>query len=416
MKLVATGKELLVANRFGTSDSLDAYLIAFLLPSFLINVLGGPLAVSLVPAYVRARRSTGQDAAQRLLGNSLVLAIGAFCAIALTLGLASPWLIPVLGSSFSTEKQELTRRLFFLLLPALVLPAVNTTLGALLNANEKFAVPALAPIVTPLLTSALLGVGRDRFGVTILVVGTLAGPVVETLVLGAAVRRLGVQPIPLWRGLDHETKTVFTAYGSFLLAAALSSSSTVVDQAFAASLGGGGVSILGYANKVPSVLLSVSAGLWTSALTFFSRAVSTGDLEGVRRTIRRYTVITVAATIPVTIAFMFLSTPLVRLLFQRGAFSSEDTASVALVQACYVAQLPLYVLGMLHQRLAVALSAQRAILVGSVLNLVVNVVLDLVLMRFWGLAGIALSSVAVCLASFLFLRAATERALMARAS
>jgi putative peptidoglycan lipid II flippase len=171
------------------------------------------------------------------------------------------------------------------------------------------------------------------------------------------------------------------------------SSSTVVDQSMAASLGSGNVSILNYANKIVALVLSmVAVSLSTVLFPRFSRMITAGQWSELNRTIRGYTRLTLLASVPAVALLVVFSEPLVRLLFERGAFTPETTAAVARVQICLLFQLPFYVLVMLGSRLLSALDANRTVLRISAMNLAMNVGGNYLFMRWYGVAGIAIST------------------------
>jgi putative peptidoglycan lipid II flippase len=93
------------------------------------------------------------------------------------------------------------------------------------------------------------------------------------------------------------------------------------------------------------------------------------------------------------------SHPLIRILFQRGAFTAVDTKIVSRVQAFLSLQIPFYILGQLGVRLISALKRNSVLMVIAGVNLVVNVIFNLISMRYWGVAGIALSTSLVYLVS-----------------
>ena len=72
VNLAATVKELAVARQFGTGDAMDALLIAFLLPSYAVNVLAGSCSTALVPTFVQVRENEGQEKAQQLLSGVII--------------------------------------------------------------------------------------------------------------------------------------------------------------------------------------------------------------------------------------------------------------------------------------------------------------------------------------------------------
>src|SRR5206468_5149600 len=86
VKLAAVAKEMAIAYQFGTGNELDAFLIAFLLPQFAINLIGGSLNAALIPTYIQVREQEGQGAAQRLLSSVMVLSIGFLVALSVALG------------------------------------------------------------------------------------------------------------------------------------------------------------------------------------------------------------------------------------------------------------------------------------------------------------------------------------------
>src|SRR5579883_1177129 len=155
-KAGATIKELLVARWFGRGDAIDAFLIAYLLPSFVVNLTMAALIGALVPAFISAREREGKEAAQRLLSNMMFLTVIALLGITLLLGLFAPYYLHLLGSSFSPEKLGLTRELLYALLPFILCNGITACISSILNAQEKFALPALTLITTPIVTILFL--------------------------------------------------------------------------------------------------------------------------------------------------------------------------------------------------------------------------------------------------------------------
>ena len=99
---------------------------------------------------------------------------------------------------------------------------------------------------------------------------------------------------------------------------------------------------------------------------------------------------------------MFFAEPLVRLIYERGAFTAQDTHLVAQVQRGLALQLPFYLASILVVRLISSLRANHILMFGAIISVTVNFTLNYALMRPFGVAGIALSTSAVYLVSFLF--------------
>lgn len=402
--LGTAAKELVVAYQFGTTDVLDAFLIAFLLPSFLISVVAGSLPSAFIPIYLEAQHRDGKAAGERLyasiMGWSLVILVG----ISSIMALLAPILLPVLGSGFGEEKLNLTRSLYFMILPILIFKGLTTIWTTKLNATNQFAFGSAVPILTPLLTVAALLYGVEQWGIYALAAGTVCGALLETIIIAWYVNSLGVTLIPQWSGWTPDLGQVMKQYGPGVAGALLMASTMLVDQAMAAMLGPGSVSALSYGGKVVSFALAIGAtALGTAALPHFSRMASAADWEGVRHTLRTYVTLILKVTIPLTLVTVLLSERIVDLIFQRGAFTAMDTHVVGQVQAFLLLQVPLYLVGIIVVRLISALKANHILMWGCVLNFIVNVVLNYVFMQWLNVAGIALATFVVYVVSVTFL-------------
>src|SRR5215831_3933010 len=216
VKSGATIKELIVARWFGRSDALDAFLIAFLLPSFLLGLVMGALENALVPTFIRTRQNEGPEAVQKLFSSVMLLSLLLLVLTALLLSLLAPYYLPYLGSGFSPAKLRLTRELLYVLVPFVVFSGIATCTTAVLNAGERFALPALTPILTPLLTIVLIELAADRWGAFSLACGALAGSILESAVLVSSLGKQGLHFSLKWSGMTPVLRSVLGQYAAML--------------------------------------------------------------------------------------------------------------------------------------------------------------------------------------------------------
>ena len=403
-KLFAGAKELVVAYQFGTGDALDAFLIAFLLPGFAIVLVSGSLNAALIPTYIQVREHEGREAAERLASSIMVSSAGLLIAVSVILALIAPYLLPIMASGFSPEKLALTASLYYVLLPCLVLSGLATTWSAILNAQDRFALAAAGPMITSVITVLMLVLLASYWGIYTLAIGTVAGSLLEAGLIGWWLGRQGSSVLPRWHGVTPAVAQVWGQYTPMLAGAFLMGSTSLVGQAMAAMLGPGSVSVLGYGSKITTLVLGIgSVAVSTAVLPHFSRMVARGEWNGVRHTLITYARLIVIITLPLMVMLIYFSEPLVRVLFQRGAFTEADTQVVAWVQGLYLLQIPVFVLGMLIVRLISALRANRILMWGAGINLVFNIVCNYLLMNSLGVAGIALSTSLMYLVSTSFL-------------
>lgn len=400
VKLAGMLKDVLVARQFGTSRELDAYLIAFIIPSFAVSVLAGAFQSSLIPIYIEVREKEGLIAAKSLLASvtaRAILLLGGSTAALAILGLV---LLPVLGSGFDAPTLALSRSLFVILLPTVLLNGLSLIWGAVLNSDGKFALAALAPAAMPLATLGLL-LTVPQASSYALAFGMLIGFALQAIVIGWHLQKRGFSLTPRWRTPHPATGQVMGQYFPVMAGLILASGSELIDQAMATPLGAGSVSVLNYGSKLTGLLLGTgSLAIGTAVLPHFSRMVALRDWSGLRHTLNTYSRLIVAASTAATIFVILFSEPLVRLLFERGAFTAETTQVVSQTQSFYVLQVPFYFLGILGVRLISALKANRLLLYITVVTFTVNILLNLLLSHWFGVAGIALSTSGVYLVSY----------------
>jgi putative peptidoglycan lipid II flippase len=387
-------RELIVAGWFGTGDEVDAFLTAFLIPWATMLIMAGAFSGAVIPSLIRIREQEGKQAAQRFSSQLMGLSAAILLAATLGLAMAGPWLIKLFGSGFGPGKFALTRSLFHVLLPILFLGGMSRMLAALLNAEERFAMAALFPVAGPL--GGILGivVGGKTWGISALAVGTTCGYFLEFLAVGIASREYGLRLLPCWFGMDRTTRHVVGEYGYLVLAILLQYGVALTDQALAASLSSGSVAVLSYGSKIVGSLVGLGmAALEVAALPYFAILAGKGDLRSTQHTIKTYAVLVLVATIPLTVILSVFSEPVIRILFQRGAFTAEDTALVAGVQAYWALQLPFYSLMMLGFR-ALSAAGRNSILARiSLFNAVLNAILGYALSGAMFIKGIALATV-----------------------
>lgn len=404
VKIASLLKELVVASVFGTSDALDAFLIAFLLPSFIVGVVAGSLNTAMIPTYIQVREKEGPEAAQKLLSTIVILALGILIATVALLAGAGPYLLTFMGSGFEGEKLALAQSLFYVLLPMIIFNGLITIYAAILNAEERFAMAAFIPAVVPIVSAiAILGLA-SVWGVYTLAFGFLAGFVLQLSFLAFCLNKRNISAMPKWTGITPPVRQVIGQYLPMAAGSFLMSSTVLVDQSMAAMLEPGSVAALGYSNKIPATLLGIGAlALGTAILPYYSKMVASGDWKGIDHTLKTYRWKILQVSVPLTVGFYFISEPVVRTLFERGAFTSADTILVSKVQAIYILQIPFYLLTTLIVRLVSSLRYNQLLMYGAMISLPLNIIMNYVLMEYFGLTGIAMSTVLVYAVSLLFL-------------
>ncbi|WP_199248588.1 murein biosynthesis integral membrane protein MurJ [[Phormidium] sp. ETS-05] len=402
VQLAGAGKELVVAWRFGTGDDLDAFLIAVMVPSLLVNIVGVLFQVALIPTYIKVREREGAQAAQRLLSSVTVLSLAVLGIMTIAMLASAPWYLPLIGKGFEPEKLDIAFHLLWITAPVVIIRGIGVIWGGVVNAGERFALVALAPILTPVMTVILIM--AKYLGIYSLAVGWVCGMLCQFLVVGATLKIQGSALCPRWYGLDTHQRQVMREFTSAMAGAVLMSSNTIIDQGMAAMLSPGSVASLNYGNKVIAFPIGLlTTALSTAIIPYFSKMVSSEDWSAILHTFWRYMGIIFMVSLPFTIILCTFTEPIIQFVFQRGAFTSEDTQVVAKIQFCYAVQIPSYIGVILVVRLISAFYSNQILLWAALISAGSNIILNYILIKFMGVSGIALSTSIVSWISFGFL-------------
>ncbi len=392
VKIISVVKEFVVAWSFGTSNKVDAFVIALLLPNFITTVVAGSFKPAFIPTYIQIREQQGKQNAQKLLSGSIFYVIGFLILITLLMVGFAPLYLPQIASGFDSSKLNLTFLLILAVSPLIILYGILSICQAILNSGERFALAAILPIVTPALSIILL-LSFPSWGVFALIAGLVGGTVVQVIFLGISLKRTGISLMPKRYQLDSNLKEVFGLYRASATAAFVMGSTKLVDQSMAAMLAPGSVAALNYGYKLTALPLTLATvGLGTAVMPYFSKMIAKENWQGVRHTLKYYLKLIFITTIPLTMILFIFTVPLVRIILQRGAFTADDTALVSQIQALYSLQIPFYVANILVVRLITSMKMNYIFNWTCLLNLISNILFNIIFVKWIGIAGIALST------------------------
>lgn len=403
VKVVAMVKELVVAQQFGVGDALDSFLIAFMIPSFIIQLISGSLNNAMIPTYIEVREGEGRRESIELLHSVQFITFIVLLVITILLIILAPILIQIVYPHFTERQLLLTEHLLELLSTLIFITGIQVLWSAVLNAGERFVATSFVPLITPFLVVMGLvfihGIGVFSYAISWVVAASA-----ETAVLGLFVWKAGIPLVPKWYGLSPWVKQVLSQYTPMAAGTLLLSSSTVIDQAMASSLGTGSISELSYGSKLVSVGLGIgSMAIGTAVLPHVSKLVAKRDWVSLKKTYWFCFILVVAAAIPATAIFILFSRPLIHLLFEHGTFVSADVVPVSHVQILLSLQVPFYMLNIVAVRLIEALKGSHVFVLGNLISASVNIGMNFVLMHSMGVSGIALSTSIVYCVSFIHL-------------
>lgn len=390
-KLVAAGKEVLVAYRYGTSGVVDGYLFVFNLINWPVSLYLSVMSAVLIPLAARIQRTAPETVGRfrsELLGVTLIIAFG--------LSLFSMIILPLLLKGSWTGLDMEARTTALRAAPWMAITLWFGILSALFSAwvmsREVHAnsflqgLPALGIAI-----ALLLWPGAD---VTPLVWGTVAGFALQMFLLAIIESRSVGTYKPEFRVSSEHWKSFARDVTTMVVAQAIITATGLLDQFFAAHLGEGAIATLSYANRILALVLGLSATvIGRAVLPVFARARIESGPSFLNQMAWRWSIIMFIAGLPVVVVGWWLAPWGVALLFERGAFSANDTEAVAGVFRILLVQVPLYLPNMVLVNWANSTGAYRHLLYTSVLGASMKLVGNTLLVQKYGLNGIAAATV-----------------------
>ncbi|MDI6893886.1 MAG: murein biosynthesis integral membrane protein MurJ [Bacillota bacterium] len=387
-KILGFVRESCLAAVFGASAATDAYLVASTVPNLIVGVVVGAIATTFIPIYTRERQRDRAASARLISDMFLLLAgVGMLAGVAVVIG-ARP-LCRFLAPDFPAATFDLAARTALYLSPLPVLLGLNALATSLLQSHYRFTGPALAGICQNVaLIAAIVTLGR-WWGITGVAAGLVLGTAAQWVALAPGMRGIALRPPGLpWRN-PGVMRTLSLAL-PLLAGGVVGQVAPVMQRVLASGLPEGSLSALNYATLLSGLPTGLTvAALGTVLYPAFSRHTAQGDLEGVRSLLARGINLSVLVMSPVTMGCLILSTPLVRLAFERGAFDAADTAATSAAFWMLAWSMLAVVCSDLWRRAFYALQDTGYPTVVGVLGMLVSVGLSLVLVRPLAQAGLA---------------------------
>jgi len=392
-------RDIVLAAVLGAGPMMDAFSVALRLPNHFRTIFGeGAFNQAYIPAYSRIRQQAGQATAtlfaNRVFSLNLIVQI-ALLALALPF---MPEIVRMLAPGFANDPQrfELAVALTRITFPYLLFITLVTLLSANLNAVDKFAAAAAAPILLNLSLIAALTVAflfpsaayAAAWGVAI-------SGLLQWLLVAFAASRAGVAAAVTRPRLDINVKAFLKAFGPAVIGSAGVQIALFADTIIASLLPAGAYSALYYAGGLYQLPIGVIAiGVGTVLLPTMSRLIAAGDLSGSDKAQNRAVALTIVAAAPFAAAFLAIPELIVSALFERGRFDAAASQAAGAVLFAYAIGLPAIVLIRTQVSTFQARGDTTTPMIVSLCAIAANVGLKLLLWRDWGAPGLALATAA----------------------
>jgi len=355
-RVLALGRDTLQTLFIGATFASDAFFVAFRLPNMFRALFAeGAFNAAFIPMFNRKVAEGELPAGLRFAEQALAVLLPVLILFTLVM-LAAAWPITWgLSGGFdhpTTDQFAFAVSLSRFTIPYLMLISLASLLGGILNSLDKYWVNAAAPtLLNVSMITALWffhGHGPDGAYVTARAqaISVTVGGALQLSWLIIACRAAGISLRIRRPRLDDDVRRLL----KLILPAAVGAGASQVNLAISTALAGGllaagSISYINYADRLNQLPLGlIGIGLGTILLPTVSRLLSTGQEEAAMDTQNRGIELALFLTLPATAAFIFAAEPVIRGLFQHGAFTARDTILCGWALSAFSIGLPSYVL------------------------------------------------------------------------
>jgi peptidoglycan biosynthesis protein MviN/MurJ (putative lipid II flippase) len=396
-KLAGAAKEMTIAYRYGISDQVDAYLFIYNLIGWPVSVWFSILTVVVVPLAARIRQDAPAELPlfrAELFAFSLVLG----CDLALIFWFGLPVLLGSSWVGLSISTASIASDIVPNMVVLAPLGILISLFSAWMMSSGRHANTLLESVPALAILAALLVLPSG--GVEPLVLGTLAGFICHLACLGVPLARKGEIEMPRFTSHSPQWSRFWQGFGIMVVGQTMSTFTGIVDQFFAAHMDTGAIATISYANRILALILGLGAtAISRATLPVFSRIKSQQGEQ--LHSIAMFWVRLMIVFGVVTLAISWWLAPwLVKLLFERGAFTARNTEAVTEVFRYGLAQVPFFFPALALVALLASHGKHKLIAISGGTNLLVKTGANYALVPIMGINGIILATGIMYMVSF----------------
>jgi putative peptidoglycan lipid II flippase len=400
-RVLGFARDVLIAAVLGTSYVADAFFVAFRIPNMFRRLFAeGAFDAAFIPLFARRLHADGPEAARAFAGQALSGLVLLHVAVTVLAEIAMPWLMLVLAPGFAgdPEKFALAVLLARIALPYLAFMSVVALYTGVLNAFGRFAIAAFTPtllnlvLITVLLVFIASGSEVQSAAGVGLAWGIAASGLLQMIVVAMAAARLGMSVFWQRPRLTPDMRRLAALAAPGVVAGGMVQL-TVVISTVIATLQDRVVSWLYYAERLFQLPLGViGVAIGVVLLPTLSHKLRSGDHAAVLASENRALEFALLLTMPAAVALFLAAEPIMRVLFERGAFTAVDTRASAAMLAALALGLPAYVLIKVLNPSFFAREDTKTPMIYAGISMLANAILSLTLFVVIGATGIAIAA------------------------
>ncbi len=391
-KIVGFAREQVLSFAYGASTYTDIYVMAMNIPNVIFAAIGAAISTTFIPIYCEISGNKGEKDAIKFTNNILTI-VFILCIIIAFLGLVfTKPLLRVFAFGFRGETLSIAIHFTRILIFSIVFIGIANVLTAYLQVKNNFTVPGLISLPQNIIVIISIFISM-KYGPYAMVWGTLIGMSMQVLFQLPFAYKKGYKTKPYINLKDENLKKMLVLTGPVLVGVTVHQVNTMIDRSIASTLGEGSISALNFADRLNSFVLALFITSIVAVIyPMFSKLSTSNNKKMLEQYIVKSSNSIILLVMPVAVGAIILSTPIVKLLFERGAFEKTATQMTSIALAMYSVGLVAYGLRDVINKVFYSLQDTKTPMVYGAIAMGLNIVFNIILSKFIGHAGLALGT------------------------
>lgn len=394
-KIFGFVREAVMANYIGAGELKSIYTTANTLPVVVANFVAVGIISGFIPIYNRAKNEEGEASAEKFTSNIFNILM-VFATIALIFGLvfAKPF-SKVLSPDLDGEWLDLAANYTRIMMFAVYAYLYSAVFRGYLNIKGDFFNPAITGIIMNIVIIIFTVLTGKTGNAYLLIIGALLGNVLQYILFPRATRKSGYHHDRIIDFSNKYVRQLMVIAIPVIVSSAAGEISIIVDNSMASAyFGKASISKLFYAKTMLTLITGViTVSVTTALFPKIAELGQSGKINAMKKSISSSVVTTLLLVVPATIGMSVLSQPIIELVFERNAFTPEDTIIVASLLSSYAPFIIFQSISDVVDRGFYAVGDSKTPVIIVVIQQLINIIFNMILINFFGINGLALSTV-----------------------
>lgn len=392
-KVLGFGREIVLSYFYGTSAYSDVYIVSMNIPTVIFASIGTALLTTFIPLYQEVSNKEGEKRALKFLNNIMIIVI----VLSIILGIlgyifAEP-LVKLFAVHYTGEKLVLAVKFVRIMIGGVVFIGLSNLMTSYLQIQGDFTIPGMVGFPNNIIIIISIILSASTGNIYILAIGTLIGMATQFLFQVPFAIKRGYKFKPIIDFKDEYLMKMLRLVIPVFIGVAVNQINIMVDRSLASGLGDGVITALNNANRLNGFVMGLFiVTLGAVIYPTLSKLSSENNKEKFAESVANSVNCVSLLVMPATIGAIVLATPVVKILFERGAFDERSTVLTATALVFYSVGMIGFGLRDIVDKVFFSLKDTKTPMINGIIAVVLNIVLNVILVKVMGYGGLALAT------------------------